>query len=181
MERQCGAETCPKTGGEWGHLETAKWLAGTFPVIDVHADSDHAFRGACAGGHLETVKWLWKTFPAINVHALGNHAFRWACGGGHLETAKWLVEAFGPAINTHAIDDQPFRVSCEGVPLEKSTGFPFEFTVACAHGHLETARWVANLNPEWEPWDLEPIKTWSKARDAWIRAVVHTPKGFGIF
>ncbi len=36
----------------------------------------------------------------------------------------------------------------------------------------ETARWVLNLDPEWEHWSLTQLKTWSKARTAWIHAVV---------
>ena len=93
-----------------GRLEEAKalWIAqkdGPSP-IDIHAESDYAFRAASGCGHLETAKWLWalslELDSPIDIHAWNDFAFRAACGGGHLETAKWLISLGGmpvPAIH----------------------------------------------------------------------------------
>ena len=125
------------------------WAVGT----DVHARGVRAFWRACEGGHLETAKWL-LSLGGVDVHAVDD-AFVWACEGGHLDTAKWLWGSFGPALDVRVVADRAFRRAC-GI-----------------RHRLETARWLANLDLEWiKSWNLGPIKTWRKARDAWIHAVV---------
>jgi hypothetical protein len=139
------------TACQQGDLDTAKRLVEEFPDLNIHEGGDWAFRAACLGGHLETAKWL-VALGGVDVHTENDWAFRFACTNDHLETAKWLVESFR-TVNVHAAYDHAFRAACLG-------------------GNLETARWVLSLDPEWEHYNLKRLKTWSKARTAWIHAVV---------
>ena len=69
-------------------METAKWLLGTHPAVDVHADDDGAFRVACLGGHLETAKWVVMLFEVVNVHCDNDFELRGAGLRGGLPGRK---------------------------------------------------------------------------------------------
>jgi hypothetical protein len=56
-------------------------------------------------------------------------------------------------VDIHALNDQAFARACE-------------------QGHLDLARWLCALEPEW-PWlasGMRALRTWSPARDVWMRA-----------
>ena len=45
---------------------------------------------------------------------------------------------------------------------------------ACMNGHLECARWLVGLDPEYARplvW-VQKLQTWSSARESWLKAVV---------
>lgn len=144
FQRACGA----------GHLEIAQWLQGLGDV-DVRA-LEKGLRDACWGGHVEVVKWVWlhvlvgHPLKAINQQ----HAFQWACDGASLEIMQWLHGLGG--IDIHAEYDSAFR-SC------------------CKRGQsLHIARWLLSLEPQrvWLAECLDNLRSWTLARDAWMRSVV---------
>ena len=69
-----------------GYLITSKWLIENrqyFPIINVHAENEFAFRSSCQNGHHDTAKWLVTNFPDINIHAENEFAFKTSCQNGY--------------------------------------------------------------------------------------------------
>jgi hypothetical protein len=90
--------------------------------IDIHAQNDSAFIGACVHGHIDIAKYLIELASqnrgSIDIYNRNHEAFTGACEKGYLDTAQWLAsldiddkydydEAFRMARNakqTHIID-----------------------------------------------------------------------------
>jgi len=111
----------------YGYIETIKWLL-TSEKINIHANSDLAFRASCHGGFIEVAKMLLeiseKNKTIINIHACDEDAFVGSCRYGKIEVAKWLIEISkksGKMINIHADYDMAFIWSChkENIKIAK--------------------------------------------------------------
>jgi hypothetical protein len=102
---------------------------------------------------LEVAQWL-LSLGGVNIHSDDELAFVGACGSGHLEVAQWLFSLGG--VDIHVGDDEAFRWACDCMPAEGA------------------GRWLIAADPEWAwPADrLRALKTWSRPRDVWMRAVL---------
>jgi hypothetical protein len=111
------------------HLEVAQWLWSiSNEMIDIHADSEYAFRWSCENGYLEVAQWLWSiSNEIIDIHAEDEWAFRWSCQQGYLEIAQWLWSISNRTIDIYAKNEWAFRMSC-------------------INGHLEVAQWLRSIS-----------------------------------
>lgn len=133
---------------EGGQLQVAQWIHGLGAVDNI--DRDQAFSGACTNGHLEVAMWL---YGQGDVDICDGFFF--AGGSGHLHVAKWLYGLGG--VDIHARQDQVFEWATYWSPRTQ-----------------QVARWLIHLDPEY-PWPavgMAHLKTWSPARDAWMRCLV---------
>jgi hypothetical protein len=106
---------------ENGHLSVAQWFYG-LGGVDIHAENDHAFRGACYNGHLLVAQWLYYLGDA-NI-PFQNNAFTSGCRNGHLSVVQWLY-----SLGTISIHDRQEEV----------------FRLSCSYGHLSIAQWLYSL------------------------------------
>ena len=95
--------------------------------IDISAENEFAFQGACFNGYLKIAQWLYQIKPTIDISARDENAFRYACVNGHLKIVKWLYE-IKPTIDI-------------------STQNEYAFRYACGNGHLELAQWLYQIKP----------------------------------
>lgn len=82
------------------HLETAQWLAATFPKLNPRAWNDSAYRTACFRGRLPFVRWLKTTWPEIELLEVDDLDLEWACDSRDLPTMEWIRDHCGPFIPT---------------------------------------------------------------------------------
>lgn len=147
-----------------GRLEIAQWLYATFAMThkDVATDNYTVFRLACANGHLETAKWLADIIGPSGLTAglwdCYYTALRAACANCQLEVAQWIEsEQLGYSLNDFKIRilrDETWSHICEkgrmdfalwftkfGLPQKEAKARAL--SVACEHGHLALAKWLA--------------------------------------
>lgn len=60
--------------------------------INIHSDSEYAFRWSCCNCHIQIVELLINLYPNINVHVKSEYTFRYCCRNGHFELAKLLLK-----------------------------------------------------------------------------------------
>ena len=166
-----------------GHLQVAQWLYEIKPisiknrniniiervsrwlyyfiiqnncVLNISAENEFAFRGACTNGHLEVAQWLYQIKPTLDI---SEEAFRNACYGGHLEVAQWLYQ-IKPTLNISECNEYAFQCACGNghllvaqwlyqvkPTLDISADNEFAFLSACVNGHIQVAQWLQSLNP----------------------------------
>jgi hypothetical protein len=180
---------------ENGHLHMAKWLLGLGQVWPDHDDCGFAFLRACLYGRVEMAQWLRATAPQATARMVV-HAFQAACGGGHLPMAKWLLAQGG--VDIHVRQCAPFRYACAGAHLAVAQWLVSlgGMDVHAADqklvrrlggcwtlgpNHQEFLRWLLSLDfreddAGWPPAMVAAVRTWSPARDVWIRSVVEGPR-----
>jgi hypothetical protein len=143
------------------------------------------FRSACEAGALAVAQWLFVLSPEALVDVL-NDTFACVCLVGDLPTAQWLASL--DAVEVHHNHDSPFRKACwcfardghavaqwlvglGGVDIHGQGDQAANIMVHC--GNWTLARWLLALDPAWPKWPprfLTGMRTWSAARDAWMRA-----------
>ena len=74
---------------EHGQLEIAQWIRSIKDNLDVHSNSDEAFRLSCTYGHILVAQWLW-LLGDIDVHVYMDESFCWSCTNEHTELSIWL-------------------------------------------------------------------------------------------
>jgi hypothetical protein len=180
-----------RTACWYGHLEIAKWLHA-LGGVGVHVRNDEAFRLACEGGHLETARWLY-SLGGVDIDAHNECAFLWACNYYRLEIAQWLASA---GAHLHSVKTEAFILACKNDRMK-----PYMTTAPCK-GRTKMVKWLVSLGAldvdvdvdvtnalselplktlKWLATDylsclppecLSKVKTWSVAKDGWIKAVV---------
>ena len=126
-----------------GNLEIAKWLYDTFHNdIDIHAESDYAFRWACLKSGFEdksilpeTAQWLWE-LGNCKPHILDNFIFRHACKGGYINVIRWFLDTFKQYINP------------------KNYLYALGYQLACRYNQLSTVKYLHEKNTEYTTWKL---------------------------
>jgi hypothetical protein len=135
-------------------LHVLQWLAALEQDGHYYRMSSRlAFLRACKTGRLHVAEWLRRL--GCYTYFSPDELFRSVIWEGHLGVAKWLQGVGG--VHIHGDDDYAFKISI-------------------SQGHLEIGRWLMGLDPLWA-WpcaDVEKLKCWSPARDAWIQAVVRS-------
>jgi hypothetical protein len=74
------------------HIAVAQWLIS--PEVDIVADFEYSFVGACLRNNLEMAQWLYQEIACLNVFDRDDCAFRGACNGGYLAVAQWLQQLY---------------------------------------------------------------------------------------
>jgi ankyrin repeat protein len=114
-----------------GHLETAQWILGKNPNINIYSNAYYAFKYASLNGHIHVVSWLLLLNNNVlnNTFGLTNDilelSFEYACNNGHIDICKLLLE-YNPNI---VITASMFRGSCQ-------------------NGHLTLSKWLYALTPQ---------------------------------
>lgn len=145
---------------QYGNLEMAKWVKGTFKYVDVHRNGELPFRSACANGHLHIANWLCSSFPDIDIYNCQFHAFLSACRNGHLPIVIWLFnKSDSTYLQTKA--QSFFMWACYNGHLkvikflidkfsniDVHYGNDNVFRCTCGYGHLNVVKWLFNNYPE---------------------------------
>jgi len=116
----------------YGYLLVAQYFFNKY-TIDIHDNTEHAFRQACYYNHIEIAEWLFKLgsdiLSPINIHAYDEDAFKSACFYGSLEIVKWLYQLGND----------------NSSPIDIRSDNDFAFRWACLANHIGIAKWLCIL------------------------------------
>jgi ankyrin repeat protein len=143
------------------NINIAEYLLLEFPNIDIHTNSEFAFRAICGTGNLHFIDYLFtfeKTQGLIDIHILEDDAFCYACKSGNIEMIEYLLgyETLRGKINIHSRNGSAFLIACKNGHLDIikyiiSLGINHDFVatqvmnygfcLCCEHGHLKCVKW----------------------------------------
>jgi ankyrin repeat protein len=117
--------------------------------INVHANKEVAFSSACGFASVEVVEYLLRLEGDryIDVHAHNERAFRHACMHGRLDVVKLLLSLDGDRrVDVHAAEHFPRRRPSQTYSMMATKKHESSaFSLACAHGHPDVARFLLRL------------------------------------
>ena len=138
--------------------------------INIHGFKEQAFKLCCESGNLHIAKWLWNLGlngeRKIDVNINGGYIFTGICKNGHLNILKWLWEEINIS-KRYWLDNNKLQRGLEDTIAERNINEDYKqilgndlFKISCMNGHLNIAKWLLDILPSIEVYNLWIIYNW---------------------